>query len=87
MINLYGQDIAKTFYQEKEPVRWLTPSNLVDRFYISCKYSLWYVQTVRYRTIATALPTLPTPPYRCVGQFANTVDSLPLVSQFVRQGS
>jgi hypothetical protein len=62
MINLYGQDKAKTFYQGKEPIAWHVPSNLFDRFDVFlCKYLLWYVRTVRYRTIATALPTLPTP--------------------------
>jgi hypothetical protein len=34
-------------------------SNPFDRFDLFlCKYLLWYVRTVRYRTIATALPTL-----------------------------
>jgi hypothetical protein len=61
MINLCGQDIAKTFYEEKELISWHTPSNLFDGFDLFlCKYLLWYVQTVRYRTIATALPMLPT---------------------------
>jgi hypothetical protein len=34
--HLYGQDIAKTFNQEKEPMSWHTPSNiLTDLTYIS----------------------------------------------------
>jgi hypothetical protein len=59
--HLYGQDIAKTFYQEKEPMSWHTPRNIFGRFDLFLyKYSLSCVRTVRYRTIATALPTLPT---------------------------
>jgi hypothetical protein len=62
MINMYGQDKAKTFFKEKEPITWHMPSNLFDRFDLFlCKYLLWYVRTVRYRTIATALPTPPMP--------------------------
>jgi hypothetical protein len=32
MINLYGQDVAKTFYQERELISWHSSSNLFDRF-------------------------------------------------------
>jgi hypothetical protein len=82
-INLHAQQMAKTFYQEKEPVSWHTPSNLLDLF------DLFYVNIYHgtYERYAT-VPLLPRyqryrrsywlrtnatdPLYRCVGQLANT---------------
>jgi hypothetical protein len=52
MINLYGQDIAKTFYQEKEPIAWHTPSNLLDRFDLYLYVNIYYGTYERYATVS-----------------------------------
>jgi hypothetical protein len=81
MIKLFGQDIAKTFYQEKELVAWHTPSNLFIIFLGKIFIMVRTNGTLPYHcysaTNATdarigCIPTVPTSPYRCVGQFANT---------------
>jgi hypothetical protein len=38
---LYGQDIAKTFYQERELISWHTSSNLFNRFNLYCCCNLF----------------------------------------------
>jgi hypothetical protein len=55
MINLCGQDIAKTFYQEREPMSCYTSSNLFDRFDLYFYANIYYGTYERYATV----PLLP----------------------------
>jgi hypothetical protein len=53
--HLYGQDIAKTFNPEKEPMSWHTPSNIFDRFDSYFYVNIYYGTYERYATV----PLLP----------------------------
>jgi hypothetical protein len=54
-INLYSQDIAKTFYQQKGHISWHTPSNLFDRFDLYFYVNIYYGTYERHATV----PLLP----------------------------
>jgi hypothetical protein len=51
MINLKGQDIAKTFHHEREPMSWHTSSNLFDRFDLYIYVDIYYGMYERYATV------------------------------------
>jgi hypothetical protein len=51
MINLKGQDIAKTFYHEQALISWHTSSNLFDRFDSYFYVYIYYGTYERYATV------------------------------------
>jgi hypothetical protein len=58
MINLKGQDIAKTFHHEREPMSWHTSSNLFDRF------DLYFYVDIYYGTYERHAPVQLLPRYQ-----------------------
>jgi hypothetical protein len=64
MINLYGQGITETIYQEKELIAWHTPSNHFDRFDLYFYVNIYYGKYERYATDTRIgfTPTVRNPP-------------------------